>query len=154
MKLNEIKEAIKFNCGCEYCGKTKMEWTFNQTLNAVKEEIQLLKKQMAINPREEQIFDIILENIDSPQEHTKPFRCNDASGSTLLESQDLPSAYRRLDSGEQGTKIPADNVKNQKSYFEERSMIWENYMGLLGIAFMGLGILCLFSLILIVAGGA
>ena len=29
---------------------------------------------------------------------------------------------------------------------------WENYMGLLGIAFMGLGILCLFSLILIVAG--
>jgi len=65
MKLKEIKEAIKFNCGCEYCGKGKMEWTFNQTLNAVKEEIQLLKKQMAINPREEQIFDIILENIES-----------------------------------------------------------------------------------------
>ena len=126
MKLNEIKEAIKFNCGCEYCGKTKMEWTFNQTLNAVKEEIINLKKQMAINPREEQIFNVLLENIElardtSPQEHTKPFRCNDASGSTLLESQDLPSAYRRLDSGEQGTKIPADNVKNQKSYFEKTS---------------------------------
>ena len=64
MKLKEIKEAIKFNCGCEYCGKTKMECTFNQTINAVKEEIQLLKKQMAINPREEQIFEVILENIE------------------------------------------------------------------------------------------
>ena len=40
MKLQEIKEAIKFNCGCEYCEKTKMVIHFQQTLNAIKEEIQ------------------------------------------------------------------------------------------------------------------
>ena len=97
MKLKEIKEAIRFNCGCEYCGKTKMEWTFNQTINAVKEEIINLKKQMAINPREEQIFDVLLEEIESARDNS-PKEQERKVGLATLDSAKL---------------TPADNVSEK-----------------------------------------
>jgi len=48
--------------------------------------------------------------------------------------------------------IVAENIESARGERTMTYLEWENYMGLLGIAFMGLGILCLFSLILIVAG--